>query len=275
MKAGHLLDVISRPYTVMGILNLTPDSFSDGGQFLNPDAAIQRVKRMIEEGAGIIDIGGESTRPGAQPLTAEEEIQRVVPVIESIRAQYDIPVSIDTSKPEVMAAAVDVGADMINDVRALQEPGALGMAAELQVPVCLMHMQGQPRTMQQNPTYADVVNDVKSFLLARVQACVDAGINRNNIFIDPGFGFGKTLDHNLSLLKHLSEFVSMGLPVLVGISRKSMLGTILDAEVDQRMAGGLATTVLGFEAGAKIFRVHDVKPTVDALKVSQAVQSAE
>lgn len=275
MKAAHLLDVISRPYTVMGILNLTPDSFSDGGQFLNPDAAIQRVKRMIEEGAGIIDIGGESTRPGAQPLTAEEEIQRVVPVIESIRAQYDIPVSIDTSKPEVMAAAVDVGADMINDVRALQEPGALGMAAELQVPVCLMHMQGQPRTMQQNPTYADVVNDVKSFLLARVQACVDAGINRNNIFIDPGFGFGKTLDHNLSLLKHLSEFVSMGLPVLVGISRKSMLGTILDAEVDQRMAGGLATTVLGFEAGAKIFRVHDVKPTVDALKVSQAVQSAE
>jgi len=269
------LDVIGQPYTVMGILNLTPDSFSDGGQFLNPDAAIQRVKEMIEEGADIIDIGGESTRPGAQPLTAEEEVQRVVPVIEAVRTKYNIPMSIDTSKAEVMKAAIAAGATMINDVRALQEPGALDAAAELQVPVCLMHMQGQPRTMQQNPTYADVVNDVRSFLLARLRACVDAGIDRKNLLIDPGFGFGKTLAHNLSLLKHLPEFVSMGLPILVGISRKSMLGTILDAEVDQRVAGGLATTVLGFEAGAKVFRVHDVKQTVDALKVCQAVQCAE
>jgi len=274
IKTSHL-DVIGQPYTVMGILNLTPDSFSDGGQFLNPDAAIQRVKEMIEEGVDIIDIGGESTRPGAQPLTAEEEILRVVPVIEAIREQYDIPVSIDTSKADVMKAAIDAGAAMINDVRALQEPGALGTAAELQMPVCLMHMQGQPRTMQQNPTYKNVVEDVMSFLSSRVQACVDAGIDRNKILIDPGFGFGKTLAHNLSLLKHLPEFVSMGLPVLVGISRKSMLGVILDAEVDQRVAGGLATTVLGFEAGAKVFRVHDVKHTVDALKVCQAVQSAE
>ena len=269
------IDVINKPYTVMGILNLTPDSFSDGGQFLNPDAAIQRVKEMIEEGADIIDIGGESTRPGAQPLTAEEEIQRVVPVIEAICKQCDFPVSIDTSKADVMKAAIAAGATMINDVRALQEPGALDTAVELQVPVCLMHMQGQPRTMQQNPTYADVVNDVKSFLSDRVQACVAAGIDRKKLIIDPGFGFGKTLGHNLSLLKHLSEFVSMDLPVLVGISRKSMLGTILDAEVDQRVAGGVATTVLGFEAGAKVFRVHDVKQTVDALKVSQAVQGAE
>ena len=274
MKAAHL-DVNGQPYTVMGILNLTPDSFSDGGQFLNPDAAIQRVAEMIKEGADIIDIGGESTRPGAKPLTVEEEIRRVVPVIESVKAKYDIPVSIDTSKAEVMKAAVAAGANLINDVRALQEPDALEAAAELQVPVCLMHMQEQPRTMQQNPEYADVVNEVKTFLLERIQACVDVGIARNNLLIDPGFGFGKTLAHNLSLLKHLSEFVSMELPVLVGISRKSMLGAILDAEVDQRMAGGLATTVLGFEAGARIFRVHDVKPTVDALKVCQAVRSAE
>ena len=274
MNTGHL-DVIGRPYTVMGILNLTPDSFSDGGLFLHPDAAIERVKQMIEEGADIIDIGGESTRPGAQPMTAEEEIQRVVPVIEALRLKYDIPVSIDTSKAEVMSAAVAAGANLINDVRALQEPGAIETAAELQVPVCLMHMQGQPRTMQQKPQYADVVSEVKSFLLQRVLACVDAGLKREKLLIDPGFGFGKTLDHNLSLLKHLSEFVSMELPVLVGISRKSMLGAILDAEVDQRLAGGLATTALGFEAGARVFRVHDVKATVDMLKVCQAVRSAE
>lgn len=268
-------DVIGQPFTVMGILNLTPDSFSDGGQFLSIEPAIARVGQMITEGADIIDIGGESTRPGAQPLTAEEEIQRVVPVITAVRAQYDVPVSIDTSKAEVMRAAVEAGATMINDVRALQEPGALEAAAELQVPVCLMHMQGQPRTMQQNPVYADVVDDIKSFLSVRVKACIEAGIDRDKLVIDPGFGFGKTLEHNLSLLKHLPEFVSMGLPVLVGISRKSMLGAILDAEVDQRMAGGLATTVLGFEAGARVFRVHDVKPTVDALKVCAAVNSAK
>lgn len=274
MKVGQL-DLLSKPYSVMGILNLTPDSFSDGGLFLDPQAAIERVGQMIGEGADIIDIGGESTRPGAQPLSAEDEINRVVPVIRAVRAHYNTPISIDTSKAEVMRAAVEAGADLINDVRALQEKFSLETAAELNVPVCLMHMQGEPMSMQKNPLYADVVADVKSFLQERVEICLQAGIKRDKIMIDPGFGFGKTLDHNLSLLKHLPEFVSMGLPVLVGISRKSMLGQILDAKTDQRVAGGLATTVLGFQSGVQIFRVHDVKETVDVLKVCQAVEAAK
>jgi len=269
------LNILELPFVVMGILNLTPDSFSDGGLYLDPAAAVTRARQMIEEGADIIDIGGESTRPGAQPLTADEEISRVVPVIAALRAVSDVPISVDTSKPEVMAAAVKAGANLINDVRALQEEGALEMAASLNMPVCLMHMQGQPRSMQNNPEYKNVIEDVSVFLQQRIDRCQQAGIDRKQIMIDPGFGFGKNLDHNLVLLKHLSEFVKMGFPVLVGISRKSMLGHITGAEVDQRLSAGLATTVLGYQAGARLFRVHDVKETVDALKVCYAVETAD
>jgi len=269
------LDLAVQPYVVMGILNLTPDSFSDGGQYLALENAVERALQMAVEGADIIDIGGESTRPGAAPLSADEEISRVVPVIKALRLQSDIAISIDTSKPEVMEAAVEAGANLINDVRALQKKNALQVAANLNVPVCLMHMQGQPRSMQNKPEYKDVVRDVMSFLQQRVDDCVDAGISRDQIMIDPGFGFGKTLGHNLSLLKHLSEFVSMEQPVLMGISRKSMLGQIAGAEVDQRLAAGLATTALGFQAGVRVFRVHDVKETVDVLKVCSAVETAK
>lgn len=261
-------------YTVMGILNLTPDSFSDGGLYLDVSVAVERAQQMIEEGADIVDIGGESTRPGAQPLTAEEEIARVVPVIRALRAVSNIVISIDTSKAEVMKAAVEAGANIINDVRALQEEGALKAVADLQVPVCLMHMQGQPRSMQNNPEYGDVVAEVLAFLLERIKACEEAGLVRDQIIVDPGFGFGKSLEHNLSLLKHLSEFVNIGQPVLLGISRKSMLGHITGADVDKRIEAGLATTVLGYQAGARLFRVHDVKETVDALKVCHAVTLA-
>ena len=269
------LNVSESSFVVMGILNLTPDSFSDGGLYLDPAAAVARAQQMIEEGADIIDIGGESTRPGAQPLTPDEEISRVIPVISALRAVSEILISIDTSKPEVMAAAVEAGANLINDVRALQEKGALEMAASLNVPVCLMHMQGQPRSMQNNPEYKNVVEEVSVFLQQRIALCQQAGIDQQQIMIDPGFGFGKNLDHNLALLKHLSEFVKMGFPVLVGTSRKSMLGHITGAEVDQRLAAGLATTVLGYQTGARLFRVHDVKATVDALKVCYAVEAAD
>lgn len=259
----------------MGILNLTPDSFSDGGQYLDINTAVKRAVQMLDEGADIIDVGGESTRPGAQPLSENEEIERVVPVIRALREISDVPISIDTSKAAVMKAAVAAGANLINDVRALQENLALETAAKLKVPVCLMHMQGAPRSMQHDPHYHDVLNDVKDFLRHRVASCVDAGISHEQIIIDPGFGFGKTLAHNLSLLKQLSEFTEMGLPVLVGISRKSMLGQITGAEVDQRVAAGVATTVLAYKAGVRFFRVHDVKATVDALKVTEAVDRAK
>lgn len=258
----------------MGILNLTPDSFSDGGLYLDASVAVKRAQQMIEQGADVIDIGGESTRPGAQPLTAEEEIARVVPVIKALRAVSNIVISIDTSKAEVMRAAVEAGAGLVNDVRALQEEGALEAVADLKVPVCLMHMQGHPRSMQNNPEYGDVVEEVLAFLQERIIACEVAGIVRDQIIVDPGFGFGKSLEHNLSLLKNLSEFVNIGQPVLLGISRKSMLGHITGADVDKRIEAGLATTVLGYQAGARLFRVHDVKETVDALKVCHAVELA-
>lgn len=264
----------NKRFIVMGILNLTPDSFSDGGLYLDASLAVERALLMIAEGADIIDIGGESTRPGAQPLTAVEEIARVEPVIKALRAVSNIVISIDTSKAEVMKAAIKAGANLINDVRALQDEGALEAAAALNVPVCLMHMQGQSRSMQHDPKYENVVKEIITFLQARVSACEAVGISRQQIILDPGFGFGKDLEHNLSLLKHLSEFVKIGLPILVGISRKSMLGQITGANVDQRVAAGLATTVLGYQAGARIFRVHDVKETVDALKVCHAVSSA-
>lgn len=260
----------------MGILNLTPDSFSDGGRFLDRDVALAHAREMVEAGAAFIDIGGESTRPGAQPVSAEEEMARVVPVIEVLAGEIDVPISIDTSKPAVMLEAVAAGAGMINDVMALQAPGALAAAVETAVPVCLMHMQGQPRSMQKAPSYTDVVAEVGQFLAERMQACLAAGLPRSRILLDPGFGFGKTLAHNLSLLKHLRTFAALDAPMLVGISRKSMIGALLDdAPVQARIPGSLSAAVLAVMQGAAIIRTHDVRETVDALKVAHAVMTAD
>jgi dihydropteroate synthase len=258
---------------VMGILNVTPDSFSDGGKFDRVEKALGHAMRMQQEGADIIDIGGESTRPGAAPVTVDEELERVIPVIREIRRQTSLPISIDTSKPEVMRAAVGAGANMVNDVNALQSKGALQTCAELSVPVCLMHMQGEPGTMQQDPKYVDVVRDVADFLQQRSLACIDAGIDRSNIMIDPGFGFGKTLQHNLHLLNGLESICELELPVLVGISRKSMLGAIIDRPVNERLYAGIAAAVIAYQKGARLFRVHDVEPTRDALAVCDALQT--
>jgi len=256
----------------MGILNLTPDSFSDGGRFLDRDAALRHAEQMVADGAGIIDIGGESTRPGAEPVGVEQELERVVPLIEALSGELAVPISIDTTKPEVMRAAVASGAGLINDILALQAPGALQAAAELTVPVCLMHMQGEPRTMQSAPHYPDVVSDVEGFLRERRDACMAAGIPRERILIDPGFGFGKTLEHNLALLKHLDRFAALGAPVLVGVSRKSMIGSILGGVgVDRRMVGSVAAAVFAVMQGAAIIRAHDVRETTEALKVIEAV----
>lgn len=275
-----LLDCAGKPLDlsvprVMGILNVTPDSFSDGGRYLDPAVAVARARQMVAEGAAIIDVGGESTRPGAAAVAAEEEIARVVPVIQALTAELSVPVSVDTSKPEVMRAAMAAGAGLINDVCALRQPGALQAAAELRVPVCLMHMQGEPRTMQQAPHYADVVAEVSAFLQERVAACVAAGIARERILLDPGFGFGKGLDHNLSLLKHLPALHALGLPLLVGMSRKRMIGAVLDAPLEDRLYGSVAVATLGAWLGAAIVRVHDVKATADALRMVAAVQAAE
>ena len=270
LKCGHRLLDLSRP-VVMGILNVTPDSFSDGGAYPDTAQAAARARQMVEEGAELIDVGGESTRPGAAAVDSETEISRVVPVIEAIRASCDAVISIDTSKPEVMQAAVAAGAAFINDVRALREPGAVEVAASLEVPVCLMHMQGQPRTMQDAPDYDDVVTDVAAFLGERVESCSGAGIARERLVVDPGFGFGKTLRHNLLLLNNLHRLTEFGLPVLVGISRKSMIGAILDRAVDQRLYGSLAAATISLMKGASIIRTHDVAPTVDALRVVTAL----
>ena len=251
----------------MGILNVTPDSFSDGGRFNRLDDALRRAETLVEQGADMLDIGGESTRPGAQPVTEQEEIARVVPVIEAIAARSEVPISIDTSKPGVMRAAVAAGACLINDVNALRGEGALDAAAGAGVPVCLMHMQGRPRPMQQDPSYVDVVSEVRDFLLARAQACMAAGIGRDDIWIDPGFGFGKTLQHNLDLLRQLPTLVETGFPVLIGISRKSMLGALTGRDVDRRLAGSLAAALLALQRGALILRVHDVPETLDVLKI--------
>lgn len=261
---------------IMGILNVTPDSFSDGGRFVQQDNAVSHVTRMIEEGADIIDIGGESTRPGAATVSVDEECERVIPVIKSIREISDVSISIDTSKPEVMREAITAGASMINDVNALRGDGAIEAAAKLEVPVCIMHMQGEPRTMQHNPEYENVVADIKEFLNYRIDQCVEAGIKRENIIIDPGFGFGKTLEHNLSLFKHLEEFKTLNAPLLVGVSRKSMIGAVLDnAPVEQRLHGSVALATLAAWMNAQILRVHDVKATADALKLCQAVKEAQ
>jgi dihydropteroate synthase len=269
--AGKSLD-LSEP-RVMGILNVTPDSFSDGGRFIRPDEAIEQALRMVEQGASIIDIGGESTRPGAQDVPVEEEINRVVPVIEALAPELPVPISVDSSKPEVMRAAVAAGAGMINDVYALRRDGAVEAAAELQVPICLMHMQGEPRTMQAEPHYDDVVTEVAAFLREQVARCEATGIARNRILLDPGFGFGKTLEHNLTLLRRLNELVADGLPLLVGISRKSMIGAVLDLPVDERLYGSIAAATLAVWQGARVIRAHDVKATADAVKMAWAIKT--
>ena len=257
----------------MGILNVTPDSFSDGGEFINPTAAIQQVKKMLADGADIIDIGGESTRPGAKDVSVEDELNRVIPVIKAIREFSGCLISVDTSKAVVMREAVLAGANIINDVRALQEEHALVTAADLNVPVCLMHMQGQPRSMQTKPIYSDVVSEVKQFLQQRIQACLDAGIKKENIIIDPGFGFGKSLQHNLDLFNALNEFVDMNYPVLVGVSRKTMIGQMLnDAPVDKRVHASVAMAALAVQKGVQIVRVHDVKETADSIVVVNSLK---
>jgi len=270
--AGRVLD-LSTP-RVMGILNITPDSFSDGGDFFVSAAAVQRAETMVEQGAAIIDVGGESTRPGAGPVDIAEEIRRIVPVIEVLARRLPVPISVDTSKPEVMQAAADAGAGLINDVRALRAPGAEAMAAALGLPVCLMHMQGEPRSMQADPRYDDVVAEVAGFLRARVAACEQAGIARGRLLLDPGFGFGKTLAHNLTLLSGLAALTDLGLPVLVGLSRKAMLGRLTRRDVSARTAAGVAAAVLAVERGARLIRTHDVTGTVDGLKIAAAVADA-
>jgi dihydropteroate synthase len=255
----------------MGVLNVTPDSFSDGGDFFDLDAAVRRAAQMAEEGADIIDVGGESTRPGAAAISVQEEIDRVVPVIEALAERVPVPLSVDTSKPQVMRASVEAGAGMINDVRALGLPGALEAAYETGVPVCLMHMQGAPGTMQVAPSYGDVVSEVGDFLRGRLGVCRRAGIPADRLLLDPGFGFGKSLGHNLALLSGLGELCVLGPPLLVGISRKSMIGALTGRPVEGRLAGSLAAAVIAVERGARVVRVHDVAPTVDALRVAWAV----
>jgi dihydropteroate synthase len=258
---------------VMGILNATPDSFSDGGRYFRQCDALARCRQMIAEGVDVIDIGGESTRPGATPVSDETEMERVVPVIEAIREESDIPISIDTSKPVVMRAAVAAGATLINDVRALREPGALEAAAELKVPVCLMHMQGEPRTMQLAPVYEDVVEDVLDFLQQRVTTCESVGISREHIILDPGFGFGKSLQHNLTLFRDLPQIVATGHPVMVGVSRKSLIGQVLNLPLEDRQAASIALAGLAVWLGASIIRAHDVQATVHAVRMCQAVKT--
>lgn len=256
---------------IMGILNVTPDSFSDGGEYDRVDAAVARALAMEAEGAQVIDVGGESTRPGAQPVNADQEIERVVPVIEAVRRQSGVQISIDTSKPEVMAAAVRAGANLVNDVNALRAEGAVECCVGLGVPVCLMHMQGEPRTMQQSPEYSDVVAEVRDFLLARAQSCIKAGIAAEQILLDPGFGFGKSLEHNIELFSRLHELCALNFSVLIGVSRKSMLGTILDRPVEQRVIGSVAAAVIAYGKGARWFRVHDVAETRDALELCKVL----
>ena len=259
---------------IMGILNFTPDSFSDSGQFFSLDKALFQVEKMLKEGATIIDIGGESTRPMAEEVPETEELQRVIPLVEAVQKRFDCWISVDTSKAIVMQEAAKVGVDLINDIRALREPGALEIAGQLNLPTCIMHMQGQPRTMQTNPHYDDVVQDVYQFLNDRTQACLAAGIAKENIIWDMGFGFGKTVQHNYKLLQQLAHFCERGYPVLAGLSRKSMIGAVLDKPVTERVVGSVAGALIAAQNGATILRVHDVAETADALKVWQATQQA-
>lgn len=263
---------LNRPH-VMGIVNVTPDSFSDGGKFASSELAIHHALQLISEGADILDIGGESTRPGAIPVSLDEELSRVIPVIEALSKIATVPISIDTYKPEVMRQAIAAGVDIVNDVRALQEPGALEIVAASKAGVCLMHMQGNPQTMQIDPQYDNVVEEVKQFLLERLHAAEHAGISQERILLDPGFGFGKRTVHNIALIQNLEQLAAIGQPLLVGLSRKSVLGAIVGGDEQQRLHAGLAASVISAMKGAKILRVHDVKATVDALKVVSAVQN--
>ncbi|WP_434998572.1 dihydropteroate synthase [Vibrio scophthalmi] len=260
---------LSQPH-VMAILNVTPDSFSDGGQFHSLDNALMQAQKMITAGVSIIDIGGESTRPGAPDVTLEEELARVIPVIKAIRAKYDVWISIDTSKAEVMRQAIAAGADIINDVRSLREPGALEVAAHAGLPICLMHMQGQPRSMQTNPHYDDLLQEVGDFLQERIDACEAVGIAREQLILDPGFGFGKTLAHNYQMLAHLERFHQFNLPLLAGMSRKSMLFKLLDKAPSECVAASVSCATIAAMKGAQIIRVHDFEQTLDAVKVVSA-----
>lgn len=260
---------------VMGILNITPDSFSDGGEFMNVQQAYERAQELIAQGADIIDIGGESSRPGATPVSCEEELARVIPVIERIRAVSDVCLSIDTVKPRVMEAAVGAGASFINDVKALTDPGSLSMAARLNVPVCLMHMQGTPLSMQDKPEYSgDIIDEINDFFIKRIEACLHAGIAREHIILDPGFGFGKTKDHNLTIIKRLSEFQKHQCPILLGVSRKQTIGLVLNKSPLERSIGGLAVSVFAAMQGVSIMRTHDVDSTQQALTMTQAIKDA-
>ncbi|GAB5451414.1 MAG: dihydropteroate synthase [Halioglobus sp.] len=266
--AGRLLD-LQHP-RVMGVINATPDSFSDGGTLfrgsdLDLQLAMERARAMVASGAAILDIGGESTRPGAAPVSSQQEMDRVLPLVEKIARELDVVISVDTSSPELMLGAADAGAGMLNDVRALTREGAIDAASKTGLPVCLMHMRGEPQDMQHDPVYDDVVTEVLAYLSQRVAACIDAGIARENLLLDPGFGFGKTVDHNLHLLHDLARLSELGLPVLVGLSRKSMIGKLLGRDVDERLPASLALAVLAVERGAAIVRTHDVKATADAL----------
>lgn len=265
---------LDRPH-VMGILNVTPDSFSDGGNFNQIERAMAHARQMVSDGATLIDIGGESTRPGAPDVSEQEELDRVIPVIKRIAAELEVVISLDTSKAGVMREGCQAGAHLINDVRALQEEGALQAAAEARVPVCLMHMQGQPRTMQVEPHYDDLLGEVRGFFDERITACMAAGIAREQLLLDPGYGFGKTLAHNYQLLAAQKELLDYGLPLLVGMSRKSMIGNLLGRSVDERLAGSLACALIGMQHGARIIRVHDVRETMDALRVGWQVMTGQ
>jgi dihydropteroate synthase len=258
---------------VMGILNVTPDSFSDGGQFNGVKGALKQAQEMIAAGATIIDVGGESTRPGAPDVPINEELERVIPVIKALRSQFDIWISIDTSKADVMRQAIEVGADMINDVRALQEPGALQVASKAGVPICIMHMQGQPKTMQVNPEYDDVLIDIESFFIERIAVCERAGIPRDKLILDPGFGFGKTIEHNYHLLANLEEFQKIGLPILAGVSRKSMIFKLLNKTPKECLIGSVTCASIAAIKGAQIIRVHDVPETIEALKIMNSIST--
>jgi dihydropteroate synthase len=271
LRCGRQTLDLSRP-RVMGVLNVTPDSFSDGGRFLDLDRALAHARSMLADGADIIDIGGESTRPGASPTSEADEIERVIPIVEAL-AREGALVSVDTMKPAVMRAAIAAGASMINDVRALREAGAIDVVAKTDVAVCLMHMQGEPRTMQSAPVYRDVVADVRDFLRARVVACKSAGIDGDRIAIDPGFGFGKTVAHNLQLIRELSTIASLRFPVVVGASRKSTLGKLTGRTADERLAASIAAALAAVAHGASIVRVHDVRETLDALNVWRAIET--
>jgi len=270
---AHTLDLATP--RIMGVLNLTPDSFSDGGRHQALDAALARARRMVAEGADLIDVGGESTRPGAVPVGADAELARVVPVIAALVAELPVPVSIDTTKPEVMRAAVAAGATMINSVDALRAPGALAAAVALGVPVCLMHMQGEPRTMQREPDYGDVVAEVRGFLAARIAAALAAGVARAALLVDPGFGFGKTLAHNLALFDALPELAALGPPLLVGVSRKAMVGALTGRPVEERAVGSAVAAAFAVRRGARLVRVHDVAATRDALAIAAALGRGE